>query len=113
MKCLSFRASLGLWAMLECCSLHAAPADPCVAAYQNRVAGKEVPPASVFAVISQEQQIGCISGPTDTTGVEQLTRTLREAKTGSEKAAARQMLVDRAITEFDDVSMAPSCSDNT
>jgi hypothetical protein len=97
---------------LACCPvLRAAPSEPCVEAYQRDIAGQSVPADSVYAVITREQRNGCILGPADTTGIEQLLEALRDGKTDAEKAASRQMLFERVLAEFDGLPSTP-CDGN-
>jgi len=107
-----FQASVALLVVTRCSVLRAAPPEACTAAYQKKIAAQTVPASSVYVVISQEQQSGCILGPTDNSGIEQMTEELRAANTGAEKAVLRKELFEAVLAQFEGYPTV-ACTEDT
>lgn len=76
--------------------------DPCVAAVQSFITpASRIGAANLYALLGNEQNRGCVLGPTDTSGIEELYQILfSNASTTAEKAVARSQLLALAIQEF-------------
>jgi hypothetical protein len=108
MKASMLKTLAAIMAIAGCSVLRAAPLpEPCVAAYQQDVAGQTYAASSIYTVLRQKELGHCILGPADTTGIEQLKTALLEAKTNGEKAAARRILLERVLAEFDGLPDKP------
>jgi hypothetical protein len=88
------------------CGLVSAQQDACVQAVQERLSNISGATAdNVYAALNPERAIGCVLGPTDTSGIEERYQTLQDqTNSATERAVARTQLFSLSINQFAGIS---------
>ena len=93
-------------------NLAIAQQDPCAQAVQDFLTGLGgATGENVYAGLNNQRNVGCVLGPTDTSGIEERYQTLQnKALSATERAVARTQLFSLSIQQFASIPSS-NCTD--
>jgi len=81
---------------------YALASDPCLSLYENEIKSDgDLEAADIYGILNGEGRLGCLLGPTDTTGIEKQYQKLLAKPTGVNLGIERGLLLEMMISEFD------------